>query len=300
MSADRLTSRMSDGGGEVQTPQGVRRNSGGESLHLPASPQRVSRGRLEEIRERLTPTDVEILTTLGVVRVATSRQLQQLHVTEGSGLANARRARRRLERLAEARVIYRLPRRVGGLDGGSAQAVYALDVVGQRLLSPARSGARKPWVPFASHLRHTLAVTETFTALVLAEREGVLRLDDWSTEPLAWRETTGAWGSLVVKPDAFVRLTIDGEDLAAFLEVDYATESLPVILKKAEIYWRYYRTGVEQSALGYFPEVLWLVPDQHRLDRLTAALAKLPPEQWMLHRVAVHDDLARTLLTIPP
>ena len=248
----------------------------------------------------MTETDQGIVETLASVKVATSRQLQLVHVTEGSPLANARRARRRLEHLCSERVLVRLPRRVGGLAGGSAGAVYALDTAGQRLTGRARAGTRKPWVPQTMHLRHSLAITETYVELRLAEQSGLLRLDQWDTEPAAWRHHTGAWGSVLVKPDAYVRLSIGGDELSAFLEVDYATESLPVIMRKADIYWRYYRAGTEQARHGYFPEVLWLVPDATRYDRLVAAFAKLPPEQWPLHRVALHADLVRTMVAVPP
>lgn len=300
MNAYRPTDRSDDHHPQSPAHNSNQPNTRGETWAQPAPPLRVSRGRLEEIRAGLTPTDEGIVDTLGRVRVATSRQLQLLHVTEGSPLANARRARRRLERLATERVIVRMPRRVGGLYGGSAGAVYALDTAGQRLLTGAHSGARKPWVPRLGHLRHSLAITETYVELRHAERTGLVRLDEWHGEPGAWRQSNGAWGAATIKPDAFVRLTVAGDELSAFLEVDYATESLPVILRKADAYWRYYRSGVEQSRHDYFPEVLWLVPDLARLDRLVAAFASLPPEQWQLHRVAEQSEFIRTLLALPP
>lgn len=215
MSAARLTDRSPESGAKGQRRSDATRITRSESLPTLSGSYRVSRGRLEVLRGELTATDWAMLGTLQRVRLATGRQLQLLHVTEASPLANARRARRRLEALTAKRVLVRLPRRVGGLAGGSAQFVYALDTAGQRLTGPRSRGARRPWLPGPDHLRHALAISETYVAMSLAQRAAGFELLDWSTEPVCWRTAGGVWGSVGIKPDAFVRARVAGASSAS-------------------------------------------------------------------------------------
>jgi hypothetical protein len=57
-----------------------------------------------------------------------------------------------------------------------------------------------------------------------------------------------------------------------FAEIDRGTEHLPALLRKCRVYESFYRSGVQQRATGVFPRVCWIVPDDTRAHRLTAAL----------------------------
>ena len=64
-------------------------------------------------------------------------------------------------------------------------------------------------------------------------------------------------------------------ELRWFIEVDRASESLPVVVRKCRLYADYYQSGKEQAAQRRrFPRVCWVVPDELRAERLRQAIAR--------------------------
>jgi hypothetical protein len=62
-------------------------------------------------------------------------------------------------------------------------------------------------------------------------------------------------------------------ELRWFIEVDRSSESVPVIVRKCQLYADYYQSGKEQAAQGgVFPRVCWIVPDDQRAERLRRAI----------------------------
>jgi hypothetical protein len=254
----------------------------------------VTTKQLVRLRKVLTERDWQIIATLGRVRVATGNQLERLHFAD----VTQRRAKQRLSALVGCRVLGRLPRVIGGVRAGSRGHVYALDAAGQRLAALHGGGRpRRPRPVGAPYLDHSLAVTEIYTQLVLAERAGKLRLERFHGEPKAWRTFYGAGGVRVtLKPDANVVLQIDDYEDHWFLEVDRGTESAATIARKAVVYERYWRSGAEQAAnSGLFPRVLWLVPDRARMGALTAVVERQPTDARSLFAVAIVDDAVMRL-----
>lgn len=249
---------------------------------------RMSAGRLDKIRERLTAVDWAVLTDSERLRLATAGHLRRLHWPQA---AAARTARRRLAWLTDRRVLMRLDRPVGGVRAGSDGYVYLLDVAGQRLLGV--KSARKPHQPGWPFLRHRLSVTELFVRCREAEREARLIVVDFAAEPASWRR----YGQGVLKPDATVILTTADFEYHAFVEIDCGTEAAGTIAAKAAAYDRYYRTGLEQERFGLFPQVAWLVPTERRRSQLVDTLGKRPPESWRLHHVLLMQDAPLALIT---
>ena len=101
----------------------------------------VTAHRLAELEQTLSDRDREVLTTLARVRVATARQLYQLHF-EG---VTRRQARAVLASLSGRQLITRLPRVVGGVRAGSTGYVYTLDLAGIRLMHPDHMRPQRPW-----------------------------------------------------------------------------------------------------------------------------------------------------------
>jgi len=94
-------------------------------------------------------------------------------------------------------------------------------------------------------------------------------------EPRCWRQFSGLAGRQWLRPDAFVVLGVGEYELRWFIEVDRASESLPVVLRKCRLYGEYYQSGVEQAAHGgVFPRVCWVVPDEKRAEQLRGAIAR--------------------------
>jgi hypothetical protein len=120
---------------------------------------------------------------------------------------------------------------------------------------------------------------------------------DVQAEPSCWREFSGLGGRRLLRPDAFVALGSGGYDLRWFIEVDRASESLPVIVRKCHLYADYYQSGKEQAAQhGVFPRVCWIVPDELRAERLRQAIARdrtLPERLFVVTTNARAVDVLR-------
>ncbi len=261
----------------------------------------VTAARLGQLERSLSGRDRAIITTLDELRVATTLHLRRLHFAELTPASAARQAPAALRRLADLRIVCQLERQVGGVRAGSAAAVWALDVAGQRLASacgPAGGSAtRRPWTPSLPFVAHRLTVSELAVALIERARGGDLELLSFEAEPLSWRRFTAPLGgSSYVKPDATVRLAIGDYERGSFVEVDQSTESLSTIRRKCAAFRHYWETGREQSRHGYFPLVVFAVPDAHRRDLISAVVERQPDEAQALFRVVVAGELAAALI----
>lgn len=257
--------------------------------------------RLVRLEAQLSERDWAILVTLAKLRLACTRQIERLHFTEASPLANARHARRVLAKLADLRLLSRLERRVGGVRAGSAGYVWSLGVAGQQLVTrrgPAGgSKPQTPWTPGRAFLAHRLSITSLYVDLVEAERRGALELVGFDAEPTAWRYFTGPHGTpATLKPDAYLQLGI-GEYLDSyFVEVDLATESPQVIARKAAVYRTYWQTGREQARSdGVFPLVVFLVPTAARASLVSEALRRQPDDVRALFQVGLQTEAVELL-----
>lgn len=266
----------------------------------------VRRGRgWERLAEGLSERDWVILQDLARLRLATGRQLQRLHVADGSPLTRTRRTRSILQRLSDNGLLVRLERQVGGVHAGSSGYTYGLSAAGQRLTSlrgPAGGvRLRRPWEPAPGFVDHVLLVSELYVRLREAEAAKLVELLAFETEPACWRwwhEPSGE--RRVLKPDAFVRLGVDDVEHVSFVEIDRATESTTVLRRKAETYVAYWRSGEEQAREGVFPRCLWLVPSAKRLEQLSGVLGRLDPDAWRLFQVASFDEAVWALAGRPP
>ena len=268
---------------------------------------RLTLAGLGRLVEQLTDRDLDVVLSLKRVRVATTRQVERLHFTDGTSLSNARQCRRRLERLTQLQVVHRLERRVGGLRAGSSSFVYSLGIAGQRLAGErgpvGGQRVRRPWTPSGAFVAHALDVTELYVRLVeqLRNDDEHNRLGRFDTEPGAWRGYSGVGGErLVLKPDAFVIIRSQEFEDQWFIELDRSTESPTKLSRLADGYGRYWQSGSEQAASGVFPKVLFVVPDHDRAEIVIKTLARQPAEAWQLFQVVTFDDAAAVLARSEP
>lgn len=206
--------------------------------------------------------------------------------------------------------IYLLPqdaleRQLGGVRAGSAATVWSLDIGGQKLASVAGPAGgirtRRPWTPGLSFLAHRLAVTEVYVELTEAARGGAIELLSFDAEPLCWRRYAAPHGGFeYLKPDAFVRLVSGDYERGAFVEIDRSTESAPTIARKATAYRRAWEAGREQERWGYFPQVVFAVPDERRKQVVVDVCARQPAEAHALLRVVCAGGLLAALVGGPP
>ena len=249
----------------------------------------ITAARLESIEAQLTPRDTAILQDVARLRLVSGLQLARLHFDTDS---SARRlSRLHLARLVHVRVLMRLDRRVGGVRAGSDGYLYALDVVGRRLVAPDRTRWWPTPTPGDPFTRHTLTVAEVYVRLVEAARRSEFALVAFDGEPACWRRFHGPGGARqVLKPDAFVITAAGGFEDHCFVEVDMATEATTRITAKARAYISYLRSGREQAASGVFPQVVWLVPNERRRALVASALARIDAEYWQLFAVRLLTD----------
>lgn len=254
----------------------------------------VTRQRIALLCEQLSASDRAIMTDVARLSVASARQLRRLHGDET--VTGRRRFRGDLQRLSEERVLARLERRVGGERAGSDGFVYALDVLGQRIMQPNRRSYRAPWTPQPMHLRHALAVSELYVGLRLAANAAV-GLNRFDAEPACWRSYFGPGGSrLALKPDAFVVIDGTGYQDRMFIEIDRATEALPRITTKAKSYVQYFQSGREQAQHGVFPLVVWSAPDERRRSQFIDGLSRVDALFWRLFAVTSDQQAADQLM----
>ncbi len=91
----------------------------------------------------------------------------------------------------------------------------------------------------------------------------------YQVRPLTFRATQE---QKRLKPDLALATAVGDFEDHWFLEIDLATESIPAVIRKCAVYQSYKASGLEQALLGLFPAVVWLVADQHRRERLKAAI----------------------------
>jgi protein involved in plasmid replication-relaxation len=243
---------------------------------------------LDQLRERLSERDLEIVRRVVEWRLLSARQIQALCFPTNEEHANeqaAVRARQRvLARLCRERLLVALDRRVGGVRAGSAGLVLAPGPIAHRVLGD--SSRRRAYEPSIRFFAHTLAVSQLVVDVMLAARSGALELLEAQAEPACWRSVSDLHGRRWLKPDAFLSLAVQGYDVRWWIEIDKATESLTTVLDKCRLYAAYRQTGREQaSGDGAFPRVCWVVPDEVRAARLRQAIAgdrRLPDELFVV------------------
>jgi hypothetical protein len=229
-----------------------------------------------QTRERLSARDRAIIRQVAELRLMSARQIQAIHFPlslHDNELAATRARQRVVTRLCRDRLLSPLQRRVGGVRAGSAGLVLALGPIGQRVL--ANGGTRRRlYEPTLRFFDHTLAVSQLAVDLGVATRLGLMELLSFQAEPTCWREFAGLGGRRLLRPDAFGVLGSGEYELRWFIEVDRASESLPVVVGKCRLYADYYQSGTEQANGGVFPRVCWIVPDERRVERVRAAIAR--------------------------
>jgi hypothetical protein len=258
-------------------------------------PSYVSARGVAQLRERLSERDLQIIGQVAELRLMSARQIQAVHFpdSEHGNPAAAMRARQRvLSRLMAERLLIRLERRIGGVRAGSAGLVLALGPIGQRVLA-VDGPRRRAYEPGLRFVDHTLATAQLMVDVGVASRCGLLDVLDAQAEPKCWREFSGMGGRRWLRPDAFLALGSDGYELRWFIEVDRASESLPVIVGKCHVYADYYQSGKEQAGpSGVFPRVCWVTPDELRAERLGQVIAR---ERRLPARLFVVTTSARAL-----
>ena len=266
-------------------------------VSVPRSSNYLTQRRLDQIMLAMSSLDWSVLAFASEVRLATSEQLmRQFWAPRQIDANRARLGRSVLQRLADWRVLDRLPRVIGGVRAGSDGHVYSVGLAGSKLLAGRGLQVRRSGVPGDRHIRHVLAITEAVVSLNQAHRAGELDLIEVQTEPRCWRAfLTGFATRMIMKPDLFVRVGAGALEDRYFIEIDMATEASGTIDAKAERYFKHLRSGTEQAEHGVYPGVVWAAPDEQRAERLQAMLGRQRSGISRMFSVCLQPDLVSYL-----
>lgn len=247
------------------------------------------------------PTYRTLLACLLDLRFATTEQLARMTESEyGSRRSAIRQTTRHLAALEEHRLVLRLDRRVGGWQGGSAPAIWALTTSGHHTITGQGTGRQRPQLISTTFLEHLLAIAET--RIIAAETVIVVPGTSLTvqTEPACWRNYLSPLGQqLILRPDLHLTVTTSKYTDSYFVEVDRATENPARVIATCWQYVRYRRTGTEQKVRGVFPAVLWIVPTEKRREQLQTHIAAAELPAGMFH-VLTLTDLPEVIRDGPP
>lgn len=264
---------------------------------MSASPPRVSRVGLQQLRDGLSGRDLAILRQVAELKLMSGAQIEAVHfplLDHATVDAGSRACRRVLARLVRDRLLIRLERRIGGLRGGSAGFIYGLAPLGQRLLN--LDGPRRRWrEPSATFVAHTLAIAQLVVDLIDRQARKDLELLQLQAEPTCWRTSSGVHGQAVLKPDLLTVLGIGEFEHHWFVEIDLGTETMPRRLIKCAQYQSYFNSGVEQSKRDIFPKVLWCLPKKKLADTLRERIERSTSLMSELFTVTTPDQVHKVL-----
>ena len=260
---------------------------------------RISQRYLYHGDKPMTNQHFEILQFLADASLATSSQLARLFFAESpTHRSQIRRSNLATKQLKEAGLIYHQPRKIGGWTRGSSSYIWSLTYKGWKKLKEINSSISLRFrnrVDFSqNHVEHTLAITEIFVELKELERLGKIKLEEFHYEPKSWRYYSDIGdSSLVLKPDAFAKITVGEYEDFYFFELDRSSESLTRIVNTCKKYIHYYNTGIEQRVNDIFPFVLWIVPDERRKENISNAIHLRLNNFWQIFQVVTLDEFSQ-------
>lgn len=240
----------------------------------------MTRSDLDTLKDRLTERDYELLRDVEKFRLLTTKHIQRLHFdpVHPTPAASARACIRTLSRLRDALVLRALERRIGGARAGSAGFVWYVGPAGERLLRAldpsAVSGRRNYREPSRHFVEHTLAISELAVRTIESGRHGDSEVIEVQIEPASWQQSLSKFGTTqTLKPDLRLVMASGDYEHHWFIEVDMASEHMPVIMRQCAAYEAFRATGRYQATHGLFPAVLWVVPGSARAESIRATVA---------------------------
>ncbi|MCL2807441.1 MAG: replication-relaxation family protein [Coriobacteriia bacterium] len=272
----------------------------------------IGKSELESLLERTGERDRALLQALEDYRFLLTSQIQRLYFRQAaSKLAALRATNRCLLKLEGWGLLTTLRRRIGGVRAGSGSYVWTLTPVGHRLLellskpSQEKATRKRLYEPSPFFVQHTLAVAEValrLTELAVSKKIGLI---ERQVEPDCWRDYVNAGGTVAtLRPDLCCVTIADGGKAVYedhwFIEVDLATESPVVVVRKCQQYLAYMKSGEEQKARGVFPLIVWVVPDEKRKASLEAHIAKELPQDKSLFILATLEQFEKLVLQGAP
>lgn len=258
--------------------------------------------RIRRSADSLLPREAAILTMLAALRVATADQLARVVFRDKSRPTSLRLAHRHISRLTDRGLIRSHPNLSPSHRSGPHDHVHVLTAQGTRVIGRAHGlgiGQRKSWHPSASRLEHWLTIGDLYVGLVEASQDDAFTIIKFDAEGDARRQYLDAAGrTRTIQPDAFVYLKTRDMLLSWFVEVDRGSENPGRISEKCRAYRNYELADLEYQQHGVFPGVMFIVPDEHRKQKIDRVIAAQPADARGLFWVSTETEAVK-LLTNP-
>ena len=306
---------MSDPLGNGEKPDAAERKK--TPICPSGRPQTRSRFERSQRGERggfiLTERDETLLTDLFTHGLMDRGQIQELY------FSSVPRCNARLRQLFDHGYVTRAfaPNAPYGAQGqyragrAAARVIAArLDLDAGEVRTICRTGADAP-----QYIEHTLAIVDFYLALrratgATAESAAVaapavaapavsVSIETWLPEMLCRheykvRDASGHWGAQVFKPDAFVRLEVQGQFWSYFVEIDRGHTSSGKFAEKLALHQRYGESGLFREMYG--PEsgafrTLVVTTGERRREHLQAIVEKAGSDLfWMTTFHSLEDE----------
>ena len=248
----------------------------------------------------LTPREQATIKALGTLHVATAQQLASIVFGDASRPTSLRLVHRHIARLDRAGLIRSYPNPLPTHRVGRRDQVHVLSARGLRTTGKPTGlglGQRRSWHPSAAKLEHWLAIGDLYAQLNESSRNGSLTIRSFAVEGDARRlypDEAGRTRSL--QPDAYASVQVGDTVLSWFIEIDRGTENPHRIAQKCRAYREYELSDIEYQRHGVFPGVLFIVPDQQRLQAVSRVLTQQPADARGLFWVATETAAITTML----
>lgn len=237
---------------------------------------------------RIQQRDLHVIQHVGLFKQLTPAHIQALDFADTTSTNPLYRT---LNRLEDSDYIRKLERRlIGGSQGGGSQYVWQLGPEGWKM-----AGRYGRYQPARAVQPHTLAIADTFVALVELGRAGRLKILGYSTEPDCHIDIEGHGTTYYLRPDLFVDLVrYDGTHMPRFIEIDMASQGQRQITDKLSRYWGAYQVS-DPSQWDEGTLVWFIAIDEQRADELKWLLSRGDAEQRSLFRVMTREQMVEAL-----
>lgn len=229
---------------------------------------------------RLTTRDIQIITLISELGMATTGQLAALRFASNKSQTPLNRTISRLNKAKYISIVGSY--NMSDSDFGSGQRVIQLGSVGWEFLK-----RRGKYAPYRAVRPHMIRIVSAYVELKLWERAGVLRELTHAFEP----NTHITIGGAKLKPDLHLEFEVieDKRVDSLWIEIDLGTENMSVIDDMLKRYSNAYERATVDD-IETFPLVMFLVPDELRQRAIQSRIRRLDESYRQLFLVCVGDN----------
>lgn len=224
------------------------------------------------------PVDMKIIEAIYLLRCGRTKDIQNI-----LGNVSYVYLTKRMRKLYRARFIDRKSYVEESLKlkykGGSKEMVYFLDQAGKLLLSGMFDVPQKAikWRSLENLLKYDKVKHELQTThLIALVSEAIRNIGGTVVEYLGEKHLVSKYTfnnkDGTFRPDAYIKIKLDGKEYSYFIENDNSTMSAPEFAKKVYMYDNYRISKTYELMYGHFPKILVITSTQKKAYNLAIAV----------------------------